>query len=158
MGHALSDVDPARWIPGLAWAAFAYGFHKVGARVGWYLAFPWFQNLTHAASASGVAILVGLYGLHRGYRGRRLVLLVVGLTALGAVGWEVVEYFGFMDRFGYHLMFHDFEDAAVDMVSNAVGTTAALLALYRWTGLEPVDGRSAGEAFGESGSGPRLRR
>lgn len=124
-------------MPGLAWGVFVYGFHKYGALAGWYLAFPWFQNLTHAASASGVAVLVGLVGLELDYRGRRLVALVIGGTLLAALLWEGIEYLGWLDQFGVYLMFHDFNDAAVDMVSNAVGLATALVALWWWTDLEP---------------------
>lgn len=131
-------LDGRRLVPGIAWGAFVYGFHKYGAIAGWYLAYPWFQNLTHAASASGVAILIGLVGMELGYRGRRLVVFVVGLTALAAVGWEVVEYFGLLDDYGVYLHFHDFEDAAVDMVSNGAGTLAALVALQLWPNRSPT--------------------
>lgn len=115
-----------------------YGLHKVGATAGWYLAYPRFQNLTHAASASGVALLVGILGLELGYHGRRLLAFAVTSTAAGALGWEAIEYLGWLDSYGVYLHFHDLNDAAVDMVSNAAGTTAALTVLWRWTGLGAV--------------------
>ena len=134
----LRRIDTSVWVPGLVWGVFVYGFHKYGAVVGWYLAYPWFQNLTHAASASGVALLLGIAGAELGYRDRRLVLFVVGMTAMAAVGWEVIEYLGWLDAFGVYLMFHDLNDAAVDMASNAVGTVLALAALWWWTDLDPA--------------------
>lgn len=137
-------VDTRAWVPGLLWGALAYGVHKYGAVVGFYLEYPWFQNLTHAASASGVAILVGLFGLELGYRGRRLLAFVLVVTAAAAVGWEVIEYLGWLDRFGVYLMFHDLNDAMVDMASNTVGVTLALAALWWGTGLTPADEGRAG--------------
>lgn len=131
-------IEASVWVPGLLWGALVYGVHKYGAVVGWYLAYPWFQNLTHAASASGVALLLGIAGSQLGYRDRQLVLFVVAATAVAAVGWEVIEYLGWMDQFGVYLMFHDLNDAAVDMASNAVGTALALAALWWWTDLDPM--------------------
>lgn len=122
------------WLPGIAWGAAVYGFHKYGAISGWYLSFPWFQNLTHAASTSGVVVILFLVGLELGFRGRNLLSFVLGATAAAAVGWEVVEYLGWMDQYGIYLMFHGFDDAAIDMVSNAVGTAAALAVLWWWAG------------------------
>lgn len=138
MQQRLRSIDASIWAPGVAWGVFVYGFHKYGAVTGWYLAYPWFQNLTHAASASGVALILGLVGAVLGYRHRRLALFVVSMTLLAAVGWEVLEYLGWMDQFGVYLMFHDLNDAAVDMASNAVGTVLALAALWWWTGLDPA--------------------
>lgn len=131
-----AGVDRRRWAAVLAWGALAYAIHKYGALTGLYFRFPWYQNLTHAASASGVAALVAIAALHLGYRGRRLVAVVVGVTALAALGWEVVEYLGFLDAYGLYLHFHDFEDAAVDMVSNAVGTAVALGVIWWHAGPE----------------------
>lgn len=134
----MGSIDRRVWGVGILWGIFVYSFHKYGAIVGLYLAYPWFQNLTHAASASGVAILLGLAGLHYHLGGRRLLVFVVVGTALGATGWEVIEYLGWMDQFGVYLLFHDLDDAAVDMASNAVGVGAALLALWWRTGLDPA--------------------
>lgn len=158
MRRALRSIEPGVWMPGIAWGVFVYGVHKYGALSGWYFAYPWFQNVTHAASASGVALLVGLVGLELGYRRRRLLLFVVGLTALAAFGWELVEYFGWLDRFGVYLMFHDFNDAAVDMASNAVGTATALVVLWLWTELAPAADRETGANGRELPLGGRLRR
>lgn len=147
--------DVGLWGPGLLWGAVAYGIHKYGALAGFYLAYPWFQNLTHAASASGVAIIVGLVGLERGFRGRRLLSFVVAVTILAALGWEAIEYLGWLDQYGVYLMFHDINDAAVDMVSNFVGLGVALGLLWWWTGLDPsrVSERESAGKF----SGRRLR-
>lgn len=134
-------VDAAVWVPGVVWGASAYALHKAGALAGWYGAYPWFQNLTHAASASGVALLCGLVGLELGYRGRRLLGFAVALTVAGALGWEAIEYLGWLDGYGVYLHFHGVHDAAVDMASNAVGTAAALTALWWWTGLAPATPR-----------------
>lgn len=133
----MAGIDRGAWGVGLLWGLVVYGVHKYGAIVGLYLAYPWFQNLTHAASASGVAVLLGIAGLHWHLQGRRLVLFVLLGTALGAVGWEIVEYLGWMDRFGVYLMFHSFDDAVVDMASNAVGVATALFVLWWRTGFDP---------------------
>ena len=135
------SVDVRAWVPGLVWGVLAYGVHKVGVINGYYLEYGWFQNLTHACSASALAALVAIVGLHLGYRGRRLVAFVVVGSALGAVGWEVIEYFGVLDPYGIYFIFHDFHDAAIDMVSNSVGVAATLLVLWYTTGLDP-DGYS----------------
>lgn len=158
MPRAFRSIERSVWVPGVGWGAFVYGVHKYGALSGWYFAYPWFQNVTHAASASGVALLVGLVGLELGYRRRRLLLFVVGLTALAAFGWELVEYVGWLDQFGVYLMFHDFNDAAVDMASNAVGTATALVVLWLWTGLAPAGDRETGPDSRVLTLGGRLRR
>lgn len=134
MNRPLRTVRTRHWLPGIVWGVAVYGFHKYGAIAGWYLAYPWFQNLTHAASASGVVVLLFLVGLEIGFRDRELLLFVIGATTAAAIGWEIVEYFGWMDQYGVYLMFHGFDDAAVDMVSNAVGTAAALAVLWWWAG------------------------
>lgn len=145
----LERIDVGLWGAGLLWGAVAYGIHKYGALAGLYLAYPWFQNLTHAASASGVAILVGLVGLEHGFRGRGLLGFVVVGTILAALGWEAIEYLGWLDKYGVYLMFHDINDAAVDMVSNLVGLGVALGILWWWTGLDPsrATGRDSAGLF-----------
>lgn len=144
MPRRLRRLDLGTWMVGLGWAAAVYSVHKYGALAGWYFTYPWFQNVTHAGSASGVGVLLGLVGLELGYRRGRLLLFVVGLSALGAVGWELVEYLGWLDNYGVYLYFHDLNDAAVDMVSNAVGTTVALAYLWWRTGLDPAWRRQIG--------------
>lgn len=144
MHRRTTQLDARLLSAAVAWAAVAYGIHRAGVAAGWYGALPWFQNLTHAASASGVAVLVGVVALHAGVEGRRLLAVAVGLTALGALGWEAVEYMGWLDAYGWYLHFHGFEDAAVDMASNAVGTVVALAALWWQTGLTAVEGGATG--------------
>lgn len=136
MIRAPERVDTRVWLLGLIWAVSVYWLHRVGALSGWYIAFPWFQNLTHAASASGLALLLGIAGLELGYRRRRLLAFAVAMTLLASLGWELVEYLGWLDRYGVYLHFHDFEDAAVDMASNAVGTAVALAGLWLLTGFD----------------------
>ena len=124
------------WAPAVAWGAIAYGIHKTGSLTGLYFEYGWFQNLTHAASASAVAGLVAVFGLLTlGLTGRCLVAFVLALTAAGAVGWEVVEYFGFMDAFGVPLQFHSVHDMTLDMASNAVGVAVVLGVLWVTTGF-----------------------
>lgn len=122
------------WAPAVIWGVAAYVVHHVG-NPHLYLAFGWYQNLTHAWSASALAALAAVAGLTLGYRRRSLVVFVVAVTTGGAIGWEFVEYFGLLDGFGIPLHFHDFNDAAVDMVSNAVGVTVTLTAVWLVTGL-----------------------
>lgn len=149
MSRPIGGVRRATWGAAVGWAVSVYAFHKYGALAGWYLEWGWFQNLTHAASASGVALLAGLVGLALGYQDRRLLTVVVAVTAAGALGWEFVEYMGWMDRWGVHLYFHGFGDFAVDMASNVVGTVLAL-GVLRWrTGLRRWSGSDgAGHAGG----------
>lgn len=125
---------PRGWKLAVAWGVTAYLVHHVGNPT-LYFQYGWYQNLTHALSASALAGLVAMAGLQRGHRGASLVAFVVALTTLGAIGWEVVEYFGVLDPLGVPLHFHDFEDAAVDMTSNAVGVTVTLTALWAATDL-----------------------
>lgn len=126
------------WLLALLWGLVAYGVHKIGAVTGLYLRYGWFQNVTHACSASAMAALLAVVGLSLGYRGRRLVAVVVVGSLLGAVGWELVEYFGVLDAYGIWLHFHSVEDAAVDMGANAVGVGATIAA------LRTVEGRDGG--------------
>ena len=114
------------WQVAVLWGLTAYGVHKVGAITGLYLRYGWFQNVTHACSASAMAALVAVFGLSLGYRGRALVAFVVTGSLVGAVGWEVLEYFSVLDAYGIWLHFHGFDDAAVDMGANAVGVGATL--------------------------------
>jgi hypothetical protein len=122
------------WAPAVAWGVVAYVVHSIG-NPHLYLQFGWYQNLTHAWSASALAALVAVAGLELGYRRFGLVAFVIAMTTVGALGWEAVEYFGLLDGFGVPLHFHDFNDAAVDMVSNAVGVSFTLLVVWVRTGL-----------------------
>jgi hypothetical protein len=114
------------WTVAVLWGLGAYGIHKLGAVTGLYLQYGWYQNLTHACSASAMAALLAVAGLSLGYRGRRLAGFVVVASLLGAVGWEVLEFFSVLDAYGIWLHFHGFHDAAVDMGANAVGVAATL--------------------------------
>lgn len=149
MIRAPERVDTRVWLLGLAWAVSVYWLHRVGALSGWYIAFPWFQNLTHAASASGLALLLGIAGLELGYRRRRLLAFAVAMTLFASLGWELVEYLGWLDQYGVYLHFHDFQDAAVDMASNAVGTAVALAGLWLLTGLDHRASSERGSAAGD---------
>lgn len=137
MRRAVRRIDTGAWLQGLLWGAFVYGVHKYGVLAGFYLTYSWFQMITHAASASGLTVILGLVGLELGYRRRRLLVFVVVVTGPVATGWEVIEYLGLLDGYGVYLYFHGLTDAAVDMFSNAVGTAVGLAILRRWTGLEP---------------------
>lgn len=77
-------IDTGAWLQGLPWGVFVYGGHTYGVLAGLYLTYSWFQMITHAASASGLAVILGLLGLELGYRGRRLLAFVVVLA--GVVG------------------------------------------------------------------------
>lgn len=120
------------WFYVLAFAAFAYAFHKVGATLGFYSRFPWFQIAAHYFSATGLALVVARVGLDVGLRGRRLAGFVVVLAALGAVGWEVVEYLAVFPW----LHFWGIDDMLIDLVADALGV-ATVLVLLR-TRLRPV--------------------
>jgi hypothetical protein len=111
--------------------------HTVGNETGLYFQFGWYQNLTHAWSASALAGLLAVAGLRLDLRGFRLVAFVIALATVGALTWELVEYVGLLDPLGVPLHFHDVNDAMVDMVSNAVGVSATLGFVWARTGLEP---------------------
>lgn len=136
MGRTYSARPFRLWAPAVAWGVAAWALHRIGAANGLYITFGWFQNLTHAASASAMALLLAVAAFHLGYRGRGLVAFVVVFSLVGAVSWEIVEYFGLLDAYGIWLHFHSFHDAAIDMSANAVGVTATLLVLWTRTGLD----------------------
>ncbi|MFB6267224.1 MAG: hypothetical protein ABEI31_06165 [Halodesulfurarchaeum sp.] len=146
LGDRVRGVERHAWGKSILWGIFAYSLHKYGALVGWYVTIPWFQNLTHAISASAVALLLWMAGLALGYRGRNRLVFAGVLTIVAAIQWEFIEYLGVLDQYGVYLQFHGFDDAAVDMVSNLVGLGAALFVLHRITG----QGRSDATRFGPS--------
>lgn len=122
------------WALAAAWGVVAYVVHSIGNPT-LYIEYGWYQNLTHAWSASALAGLAVVAGLRLGYRRLTLVSFVVTVATLGALGWETVEYFHIMDAFGIPLQFHSFNDAAVDMLSNAVGVSFTLTVVWLSTGL-----------------------
>ncbi|MFB6163588.1 MAG: hypothetical protein ABEJ31_00340 [Haloarculaceae archaeon] len=134
MHRSVERVPTAPLAAAVSWGVFAWALHRTGAAAGWYLRYGWFQNLTHACSASALAALLAVAPLWLGYDGRRLAVFVVAGAAVGALGWEVVEYLGLLDPYGIWLQFHSVHDAAVDMTANAVGVTGTLLVLWVRTG------------------------
>lgn len=131
MSHRRGWPPETAWLLAFAWGAAAYAVHAVGNAAGWYARFGWYQNLTHAWSASALALLAATAGLALGYRRRRrLAGFVLAAAAAGALLWEAVEFAGLLDPYGVPLHFHGFHDAAVDMGANAVGVGLALAALW----------------------------
>jgi hypothetical protein len=126
-------MDP--WRVAVLWGITAFLVHFIGNETHLYFHFGWFQNLTHALSASALAGFVAVAGLSRGLRGKHLVGFVLVGTAVGAFSWEAVEYLGLLDGFGVPLHFHDVNDMLVDMASNSVGVTLTLGVLWRATGF-----------------------
>jgi hypothetical protein len=123
------------------WGVAAYVFHAVGNANGLYLKHWWFQIVAHYWSATAVAGLLAVAGLSLDLRGRRVVVFVVSLTAVGAFGWELVEFFGVFE----HLNFHGFGDFLVDTASNTVGLATVLALLRR---REPASDGSGGASVG----------
>lgn len=113
------------WFYVLVFAAFAYSFHKVGATLGFYSRFWWFQIVAHYLSAAGVALVLARVGLDARLRGRRLDVFVAVLAALGALGWEVVEYLAVFP----FLHFWGVEDMTIDLAADALGVGTVLLLL-----------------------------
>lgn len=120
------------WVVAIGFGAFAYSFHKVGALQGWYGRWWWFQIAAHYFSAAGVALLLARVGLDLRLRGPRLVAFVVGLTAVGALGWEVAEYLALFPK----LHFWGVDDMLIDLAADSAGILT-VLALLR-TGLRRV--------------------
>ena len=129
------------WGVAACWGLAAYVFHAVGNANGLYLKHWWFQIAAHYWSATAVAGLLAVAGLSLDLRGRRLVVFVVSLTAVGAFGWELVEFYGVFE----HLNFHGFGDFLVDTASNTVGLATVLALLRR-------RGSAAGGSDGSSGT------
>jgi hypothetical protein len=123
------------WQAVALWGIAAFLVHAIGNETHLYFRFGWFQNLTHAWSASAMAALLAVAGSSRGLRGRRLVLFVLVGSAVGALTWEAVEYVGLLDPFGVPLHFHDVNDMLVDMASNSVGVSVTLGVLWQTTRL-----------------------
>lgn len=120
------------WLFAIGFAVFAYSLHKVGASLGYYPRFFWFQLVTHFVSATAMALLLARFGLDTGLRGSRLVLFVVAFSAVGAVGWELTEYFNLWPN----LNWWGIEDSLLDLAMDSLGV-ALVLVLLR-TRLRPV--------------------
>lgn len=120
------------WLFAIGFGVFAYSFHKVGASLGYYPRFFWFQMLTHFVSATAMALLLARFGLDAGLRGSRLVLFVVVFSAVGAVGWELTEYF----KLWPDLNWWGIEDSLLDLGMDALGIALVLILLK--TRLRPV--------------------
>lgn len=120
------------WLFAVGFGLFAYAFHSVGARLGYYPRFFWFQMVAHVLSAAAMALLLARFGLDAGLRDRRLVGFVVGFSVVGAVGWELAEYFKLTP--GLH--WWGIEDSLLDLAMDAIGVAVVLLSLR--TRLRPV--------------------
>ena len=120
------------WLFAVAFGCFAYSFHKIGARLGYYPRFFWFQMAAHFFSASAMALLLARAGLDMGLRRRPLVGFVIAFSLVGAVGWEYLEYIKFFKA----LHWWGIEDSLLDLGMDAlgVGTILALLG----TRIRPV--------------------
>jgi hypothetical protein len=127
------QFELTQWTAAALWGIAAFLVHAIGNETHLYFQFGWFQNVTHAWSASALAGLLAVVGTSRGLRGRRLVTFVLAGTAMAAVAWEAVEYVGLLDPFGVPLHFHDVNDMLVDMASNSVGVSVTLGVLWQTT-------------------------
>ncbi|MFB6163589.1 MAG: hypothetical protein ABEJ31_00345 [Haloarculaceae archaeon] len=125
-------VRSRAWLFAVAFGLFAYLFHKVGSAMGYYPRFFWFQMAAHFLSATAMALLLARAGLDGGLRGRALVAFVLGFSALGAVGWEVVEYLGVFPS----LHWWGLDDSLLDLCMDTLGVATVLSLLG--TRVRPV--------------------
>lgn len=135
MGRSRNAGWDRSWGVVILWALFAFSFHSAGNVNGMYERYWWFQVIAHYWSASALAALFARAGLSLGYRGWRLVAFVVGFSAVGALGWELVEYLKLFEN----LHFHGFDDSAIDLVADSVGVTTVLAYLWHKTRFGRVD-------------------
>ncbi len=115
------------WVWTVGFAGFAYGFHKTGSFLGYYQEFFWFQMLAHLISSTALTLLLRNVGVGLGLQGTPLVFMVVGLAAIGAVGWEVIEYLGIFPD----LIWWGLGDSLLDLIMDTAGIATILGLDYR---------------------------
>lgn len=120
------------WLFAVGFGAFAYAFHKVGARLGFYPRFFWFQMVAHFLSTAAMALLLARFGLDVGLRDARFVWFVVGFPAVGALGWELAEYLELVPG----LNWWGLDDSLLDLAMDTLGVAFVLTSLR--TRLRPV--------------------
>lgn len=122
------------WLLSIAYGVFAYALHKTGAHLGYYPRFWWFQMVTHFVSASALALLLYQAGQTLSLEGGTLVGVVIVLSLLGAVGWELVEYLGVFPD----LHWWGPADSLLDMTMNVVGI-GSVITVIRARRAHPID-------------------
>lgn len=132
MGNIGRLLFSRAWLFAIGLGVFAYTFHKIGSILGLYPRFFWFQMVAHFLSATAMALLLARFGLDSGLRGRVLWLFVVVFSIVGAVGWELVEYFELWPT----LIWWGIEDSLLDLFMDALGVATILVFLK--TRLRPV--------------------
>lgn len=118
-----SPPSPRAWSIAVGYAGFAYALHKVGASLGYYPRFGWFQVVTHFVSASALALLLVRAGQTASLSPTGLLVFVVVGATVGALAWELVEYLGLYP--GLH--WWGVDDSLLDLTVDAVGVTVALV-------------------------------
>jgi len=118
--------SPHTWLLAIGYGIVAYAVHQSGVILGYYPRFFWFQLVTHFLSASAMALLLVVVGRRLGLPPVWLVAFVFAFSAVGAVGWELVEYLGVFPA----LNWWGIEDSLLDLAVDAVGV-GTILALFR---------------------------
>ncbi|MFB6268122.1 MAG: hypothetical protein ABEI31_10715 [Halodesulfurarchaeum sp.] len=139
MSHPRPRPTRRTWLLAISYGLFAYGIHKIGVILGYYRGFFWFQLLTHFLSASALALLLLLVGRTLSLSPSSLVVFVLAGSAVGAVGWEVVEYLGVVPW----LIWWGPTDSLLDLTNDLIGIVV-VLALHRVRGrtFRPTDSSS----------------
>lgn len=156
MGFRVELLASRAWLFAIGFGAFAYSFHKVGAALGYYPRFFWFQMLAHLLSAAAMALLLARFGLDSGLVGSRLVAFVVAFSLVGAVGWEVTEYLNLWPN----LNWWGIEDSLLDLAMDAlgVGTVLVLLRTRLRPVVDPTDSTQLLDVLGEDGDPEEIGR
>lgn len=117
--------SPSRraWLFAITFGIVAYGIHKTGVILGWYYEFFWFQILTHFLSATAMALLLLMAGRQLRLSSTGLVAFVLVGSAIGALSWELIEYFDVVPW----LIWWGIEDSLLDLTADAVGVAMVLL-------------------------------
>jgi hypothetical protein len=110
------------WAVALLWGVCALVFHHWGNTTGLYVRYDWFQVAAHFWSATAMALILVVTARTLHLDGGRAVLFVVVFSAVGALGWELVEYLGIFEN----LHFWGFRDSFIDLVADTIGVSMVL--------------------------------
>jgi VanZ family protein len=88
-----------------------------------YVRYDWFQVAAHFWSATAMALILVVASRSLRLDGFAALAFVVGLSAVGAFGWELVEYLGIFEN----LHFWGFEDSLIDLTADAIGVGLVLV-------------------------------
>ncbi len=125
------------------WISVALFLHILGGPTGIYDMFAWWDNLTHAASGSIVAILTLYFLIYTERIFRKLymptwllfVFVILFMLSLGVV-WELFEFFG--DQIFGTMMQESLHDTVYDMIYNVIGAFISILVAFLFFPFEDV--------------------